>query len=125
MTGPGRLGCAVQLKFMQTTGRFPEHDETPAARGVTLLAAQLGIPAEHLSDYDGLGRQGRRHRRLIRNYLGFRPTGRDDLEHLAPGGRGCLRTRGSHRSGRAGLPHPAPRLSARCTTHVAHPLDPE
>jgi hypothetical protein len=42
-----------------------------------------------------------------------------------PGGHGCLRTRGSHRSGRAGLPHPAPRLSARCTTHVAHPLDQE
>ena len=37
-------------------------------------------------------------------------------EDKAPGGHGCLRTRGAHRSGRAGLPHPAPRLSKRYAT---------
>jgi TnpA family transposase len=83
MTGPGRLGCAFQLKFMQAHSRFPERGETPDPRGVAVLSAQLEVPAEHLSGYDGLSRQGQRHRRLIRDYLGFRPTGRRDLEDLA------------------------------------------
>ena len=83
MTGPGRLGCAFQLKFMQAHGRFPEHGELSDACGVAALAAQLGAGVDALSGYDPLGRQGRRHRRLIRDYLGFRPTGHRDLEDLA------------------------------------------
>lgn len=83
MTGPGRLGCAFQLKFMQAQGRFPEYGETPDPQGVAILAAQLGVGADLISGYDGLGRQGQRHRRLIREYLGFRPIGHRDLDHLA------------------------------------------
>jgi TnpA family transposase len=83
MTGPGRLGCAVQLKFMQAHGRFPERAETFDPRGVAILAAQLGVAAERLCGYDGLDRQGRRHRRLIRDALGFRPSRRVDLEQLS------------------------------------------
>lgn len=83
MTGLGRLGCAFQLKFMQTHGRFPEPGDRPDPQGVAVLAAQLGIEADILSGYDGLGRQGQRHRRLIREYLGFRPIGHRDLAALA------------------------------------------
>ena len=48
MTDKGRLGFAVQLKFMQVYGRFPErHDEIDplVAQG---LAAQLGTTADGL-----------------------------------------------------------------------------
>ena len=83
MMDPGRLGCAFQLKFIQAQGRFPERGEIPGMHGVTVLAAQLGVGADTLAGYDPLGRQGRRHRRLIRDYLGFRRTGHGDREQLA------------------------------------------
>ena len=82
MTDKGRLGFAVQLKFMQVYGRFPErHDEIDplVAQG---LAAQLGTTADALSAYELNGRQGQRHQRTIRVFLGFRPTTGDDLQQL-------------------------------------------
>ena len=82
MTDKGRLGFAVQLKFMQVHGRFPErHDEIDpsVAQG---LAAQLGTTADALSAYELNGRQGQRHQRTIRVFLGFRPTTGYDLQQL-------------------------------------------
>ena len=82
MTDKGRLGFAIQLKFMQLHGRFPErHDEIDpsVAQG---LAAQLGTTVDALSAYELNGRQGQRHRRTIRVFLGFRPTTGNDLQEL-------------------------------------------
>ena len=74
MTDQGRLGFAIQLKFMQLHGRFPErHDEIDPS-GAQWLAAQLGTTADALSAYELNGRQGQRHQRTIRGFLGFRPT---------------------------------------------------
>ncbi|MEO7559878.1 MAG: Tn3 family transposase, partial [Nitrosospira sp.] len=82
MTDKGRLGFAAQLKFMQLQGRFPErHDEIdPSA--AQWLAAQLGTMAEALSSYELCGRQGQRHRRTIRDFLGFRRATGADLQQL-------------------------------------------
>ena len=82
MTDKGRLGFAAQLKFMQLQGRFPErHDEIdPSA--AQWLAAQLGTTAEALSSYELCGRQGQRHRRTIRDFLGFRRATGADLQQL-------------------------------------------
>ncbi len=49
MMDPGRLGCAFQLKFIQTQGRFPERDEIPSMHGDAVLAAQLGVGADMLA----------------------------------------------------------------------------
>ena len=81
MTDKGRLGFAVQLKFMQIHGRFPEAQEIDLA-GLQSVAAQLGSTAEALSAYRLLDRQGRRHRRSIRRYLGFRPATGNDRRRL-------------------------------------------
>ena len=64
-----KLGLAAQLAYWRVYGRFPddEADLSPAAVGH--LAAQLGIGADALEIYDWAGRTGRRHRRLIPDYL--------------------------------------------------------
>ena len=64
-----KVGLAAQLVYWRVYGRFPddEADLPPAAVGH--LAAQLGIGADALEAYDWAGRTGRRHRRLILDYL--------------------------------------------------------
>ena len=74
MTDKGRLGFAVLLKFMEIHGRFPEHHDEIDPKIVQWLATQLGASAASLADYELDGRQGRRHRRTIRVFLGFRPA---------------------------------------------------
>lgn len=82
-TDKGRLGFAVQFKFMQTLGRFPESLGEIDENAVRLLATQLGVDAGSLTGYEVDGRQGRRHRRTIRVFLGFRPATASDLKQLA------------------------------------------
>ena len=82
MTDKGRLGFAVQLKFMQVHGRFPEHHDEIDPSVAQGLAAQLGTTADALSAYELNGRQGQQHQRTIRVFLGFRPTTGDDLQQL-------------------------------------------
>lgn len=83
MTDKGRLGFAVMLKFMQVYGRLPEgHDELDP-HAVELIASQLDVTAETFAAYEMLGRQGQRHRRQIRSYLGFRPATGSDLNQLS------------------------------------------
>ena len=81
MTDKGRLGFAVQLKFMQIHGRFPERDEIDP-NALRWVATQLGFAPEALSTYQLLDRQGRRHRHTIRRYLGFRPASHTDRQRL-------------------------------------------
>ena len=81
MTDKGRLGFAIQLKFMQIHGRFPERDEMDP-KALHWVATQLGFAPETLSTYQPLDRQGRRHRRIIRRHLGFRPASHADRTRL-------------------------------------------
>jgi hypothetical protein len=82
-TDKGRLSFAIQLKFMALHGRFPErHDEIqPAA--VAWGATQLSVAADAFAAFELDGRQGRRYRRVIRAFLGFRLTTAGDLERLS------------------------------------------
>jgi TnpA family transposase len=82
MTDKGRFGFAVQLKFMELHGRFPgTHDEIDP-NAVQWLAIQLKTTSEVLASYELGGRQGQRHRRTIRVFLGFRPSTGTDLQQL-------------------------------------------
>lgn len=83
MTDKGRLGFAVQLKFMELYGRFPESLEELDQNAVQWLATQLGTTTDTLSSYELGGRQGQRHRRTIRTFLGFRRATGTDLRQLA------------------------------------------
>jgi len=78
----GRLGFAIQLKFMQLHGRVPERHEEIDSNATRWLGMQLGARVELLSDYELDGRQGRRHRQTIRSFLGFRPATGNDLKVL-------------------------------------------
>ncbi len=82
MTDKGRLGFAAQLKFMQIHGRFPERHEEIDGNATQWLGAQIGAPVAMLCAYELDGRQGRRHRRTIRRFLGFRPATGNDLKLL-------------------------------------------
>lgn len=82
MTDKGRLGFAIQLKFMQLHGRFPERHDEIDPNATQWLAAQLGTTTEALSSYALNGRQGQRHQRTIRVFLGYRPATGDDLKQL-------------------------------------------
>ena len=83
MTDKGRLAFAVQLKFMELYGRFPElHNEVdPAA--LDCVATQLNTTIDGFTAVDLNGRQGRRHRRSIRVFLGFRPHTGSDIQRLS------------------------------------------
>lgn len=83
MTDKGRLGFAIQLKFMQLHGRFPERHEEIDPAAAQWLATQLHAPVKLWSTYEPNSRQGQRHQRTIRGYLGFRPATRNDLKVLS------------------------------------------
>ena len=83
MTDKGRLGFAIQLKFMQLHGWFPERPEEIDPAAVQWLATQLHAPVGLWSTYDPTSRQGQRHQRTIRGYLGFRPATGHDVRVLA------------------------------------------
>ena len=82
MTDKGRLGFAIQLKFMQVHGRFPERHDEIDPNATQWLAGQLGTTTEALSSYSLNGRQGQRHQRTIRVFLGYRPATGGDLKQL-------------------------------------------
>nr|WP_157200415.1 Tn3 family transposase [Methylomonas lenta] len=82
MTDKGRFGFAVQLKFMELHGRFPERQDEIDPNATQWLATQLGTTTESLSSYEFGGRQGQRHRRTIRVFLGFRRATGTDLQQL-------------------------------------------
>ena len=82
MTDKGRFGFAVQLKFMELHGRFPERQDEIDPNATQWLATQLGTTTESLSSYEFGGRQGQRHRRTIRVFLGFRRATGIDLQQL-------------------------------------------
>ncbi|MCQ3013944.1 DUF4158 domain-containing protein, partial [Pseudomonas savastanoi] len=73
-----RLGFALQFKFRQVYGRYPEQLDEIASPVITGLAKQVGVDESTLSMYVFDSRQGQRHRKAIRHFLGYQlPTGKD------------------------------------------------
>lgn len=82
MTDKGRLGFAIQLKFIELYGRFPEDYRQINTDIAQALAKQLSVPIDAIASYDPCSRQGQRHRRTIRDFLGYRPSTGADLKQL-------------------------------------------
>jgi hypothetical protein len=64
-----QLGLAAQLAFWRQNGRFPDEEADLAPAVVAHLAAQVGVGADVLESYEWAGRTGRRHRRVVLDYL--------------------------------------------------------
>lgn len=82
MTDKGRLGFAILLKFIELYGRFPEDNRQINTDVAQALAKQLSVPIHAIASYDPCSRQGQRHRRIIRDFLGYRPSTGTDLKQL-------------------------------------------
>ena len=67
-----RLGLALQLKFYQHTGRFPERLSDLPAEAADALAGQLATSPADLREYGWHGRSSQRHRQAILTFLGVR-----------------------------------------------------
>lgn len=65
----GRLGLACQLAFWRARGRFPDEEADLVPAVIAHLAGQLGVVAESIDGYAFTGRSGRRHRKLVLDYL--------------------------------------------------------
>lgn len=83
MTDKGRLGFALQLKFRQVCGRYPEHQDDIEPSAIQHVAKQVGVADSTLSTYEFGSRQGQRHRQIIRRFLGYRLPNGTDLRRLA------------------------------------------
>ncbi|MGP4110463.1 DUF4158 domain-containing protein [Streptomyces sp. 4N509B] len=79
-SGPTRLGFCLMLKFFEIEGRFPEFVEEFPQPAVEYVAELVKVPAGELAEYDLRG--PKRHRKQIREALGFRPATLADEESL-------------------------------------------
>ncbi|WP_164836119.1 DUF4158 domain-containing protein [Actinacidiphila soli] len=79
-TGATRLGFCLMLKFFEIEARFPEFVEEFPQPAVEYVAGLVKVPATELSKYDLAG--AKRHRKQIREVLGFRPPTLEDEEQL-------------------------------------------
>lgn len=79
-SGPTRLGFCLMLKFFEIEGRFPEFIEEFPQPAVEYVAGLVKVPAAELAKYDLPG--AKRHRKQIREALGFRPSTVADEERL-------------------------------------------
>ncbi|CNH84443.1 Transposase and inactivated derivatives%2C TnpA family [Yersinia thracica] len=82
MTDTGRLGFALQLKFRQVQGHYPESINEFPSGIVRAIAEQIGCASVSLENYPLQGRQAQRHRQNIRRYLGVRLPNKIDIAQL-------------------------------------------
>ena len=82
MTDAGRLGFAIQLKFRQTYGHYPESISELPSGMVRVIAEQIGCVSVPFENYPLQGRQAQRHRQNIRRYLGVRLPNKNDITQL-------------------------------------------
>ncbi|MBI1294733.1 Tn3 family transposase [bacterium] len=68
------LGKALLLNFFQHEGRFPESAVEIPLPIIEYVAQQLNLPADVIAAYQWDGRTIKRHRRQIREFLGFHPA---------------------------------------------------
>ncbi len=76
--GAIRLGFALQLKFFQLEGRFPDGPAELPHQIVQFIAEQLDIPIAVWPEYPWGGRSATYHRSKIRKWFGFRASTRSD-----------------------------------------------
>jgi uncharacterized protein DUF4158 len=75
MSGAGRIGFGLALKYLLWKGRFPRTHADLPTDSVEFVARQVGAAAGEFDRYDWQGRQIQRHRAQIRELTGFRePT---------------------------------------------------
>lgn len=79
-SGPTRLGFCLMLKFFEIEGRFPEFIEEFPQPAVEYVAGLVKVLAAEFAKYDLAG--AKRHRKQIRDALGFRPSTVADEERL-------------------------------------------
>ncbi|EXU66496.1 transposase [Streptomyces sp. PRh5] len=79
-SGPTRLGFCLMLKFFEIEGRFPEFIEEFPQPAVEYVAGLVKVPASEVAKYDLAG--AKRHRKQVREALGFRPSTVADEERL-------------------------------------------
>jgi hypothetical protein len=79
-SGPTRLGFCLMLKFFEIEARFPEFIEEFPQPAVEYVSGLVKVPAAELAKYDLAG--AKRHRKQIREALGFRPPTLADEESL-------------------------------------------
>ena len=77
------LGFAIQFKFRQIHGRYPDHFNEISPTAVQWIADQVAVSATTLSAYELNSRQAQRHRQVIRRYLGYQLPNGNDLKRLA------------------------------------------
>ncbi|MGW1254669.1 DUF4158 domain-containing protein [Streptomyces sp. NPDC002513] len=75
-----RLDFCLMLKFFEIEARFPEFIEEFPPPAVEYVAGLVKVPAAELTKYDLAG--AKRHRKQIREALGFRPATLEDEEQL-------------------------------------------
>ncbi|MDP9612748.1 DUF4158 domain-containing protein [Streptomyces demainii] len=75
-----RLGFCLMLKFFEIEARFPEFIGEVPQPAVEYVAGLVKVSAAELAKYDLAG--AKRHRKQIREALGFRPATLKDEERL-------------------------------------------
>ncbi len=83
MTDTGRLGFALQLKFRQVQGHYPDSVHDFPSGIVHTIAEQVGCASVSPENYPFQGRQAQRHRQHIRRYLGVRLPSKIDIARLS------------------------------------------
>ena len=85
MTDTGRLGFALQLKFRQVQGHYPDSVHDFPSGIVHTIAEQVGCASVSPENYPFQGRQAQRHRHRqhIRRYLGVRLPSKADIARLS------------------------------------------
>lgn len=82
-TAPNQLGVAVLLKSFQYLGRFPQYQVDIPASVIDFVARQLNIQVTAFAAYGWTSRTVDRHRRLIRQRLGFRAASTRETNEVA------------------------------------------
>lgn len=82
MTDKGQLGFAIQPKFIELYGRFPEDNRQINTDIAQALAKQLSVPIDAIASYARYSRQGKSHRERFGILLGYRPSTGADLKQL-------------------------------------------
>ncbi len=85
MTDTGRLGFALQLKFRQVQGHYPDSVHDFPSGIVHTIAEQVGCASVSPENYPFQGQQAQRHRHRqhIRRYLGVRLPSKADIARLS------------------------------------------
>ncbi|MCP4360162.1 MAG: Tn3 family transposase [Chloroflexi bacterium] len=79
-TEPNKLGFALLLKCFQIQARFPSQQTDVPQAAIEFVARQLKLSSAHFMSYSWQGRTIKRHRTIIRTFLGFREGNVADAE---------------------------------------------